>query len=139
MIDARIDLRIPPAARGADISVAIRQGLIVVGNLVRNNILTDMTNSPPSGRIYRKYRPNRMHTASSGGNSPRVDTGALRRGVRFEAEAMKVTIGAEADYSKYLEGRTGNGMRPFIKPVIIREQQQIESSFEQVILNALVP
>ncbi|MDN3273389.1 hypothetical protein QWJ07_03980 [Frankia sp. RB7] len=69
-----------------------------------------------TGRTYKRGR--RTHIASSSGEFPNTDTGALVAAMRFEEQGpFSVIWGAFIRYAKYLEfGTSRMAARPFIRP-----------------------
>lgn len=99
-----------------------------------------MTDSPAQGRQYR--RGSKMHTASSAGNPPRVDTGNLRASIRNEKrgdQAYAVVAGGlgEVNYAAHLEfGTTKMRPRPFMGPTAREMERVISEMFDQFLEKA---
>lgn len=64
------------------------------------------------------------YVTSPKGSLPYLHTGRLRESIGFKNFANKTTVwtkvgsginAPETDYAKYLEGRSGNGIRPFLQ------------------------
>jgi hypothetical protein len=91
-----------------------------------------------SGRIYRKYKPRRIHQASAPGEPPAPDTGLLRASLGHEvgqdADGLYADIGygvnveagvdegdtSIADIAEYLEvGTRHMEARPFLRPALL--------------------
>lgn len=85
--------------------------------LLRNEIITSMQQSPATGRIY--TRGGITHQASSGGNPPRVDTGALISSISTKQNraGLSIEVGTSIDYAPLLEfGTSKMAARPFLHP-----------------------
>jgi len=134
-LNVKFYLKIPNDAIVDDAGKEIHKGLNAVGNHLRSVIIKSMKNSPANGVIYRKIDPKRTHTASTRGNAPRVDTGALWRSINFEVGGQSVSIGASTavDYAKVLEESKGKRARPFIAPAINQSERQMAGIFERAI------
>lgn len=74
--------------------------------------------SPASGRTYQ--RRSVLHTASSAGNPPRIDTGNLIKNITFQKEGQShYTVGSRkgAPYGLWLEfGTASIAARPWLTP-----------------------
>lgn len=86
---------------------------------VHSHIIKGIQRGPASGRTYRKYNPNRMHTASAAGEFPMSDTGRLAnsviKDVSTNKEDPKGMVGTNLDYGKYLELKpAATGGRPWL-------------------------
>ena len=95
-----------------------------------------MNDSPASGRTYK--RPGgKTHTASSPGNAPRPDTGALINSLRWErrgrSEMDRVLI-ASAEHGYYLEyGTEKMAARPFFRPTANHLRADVRRFFVDVV------
>jgi hypothetical protein len=85
-------------------------------------------NTSPPGRVY--TRGSRTHTASTPGNPPNVDMGALRNSIyQEETGSLEHTIFVGVDYGQYLEDGAedaGIAARPFMGPAFDDAQSRIE-------------
>lgn len=138
-LSAKLYVRIPSDAIFDDAGRAIDDGLHKVGHLLRNTIIRNMKRSPATGLVYRKVDPKRTHIASSYGNAPRVDTGALWRSINFKVNGQSVEIGSQGlpNYAKVLEESKGRRGRPFILPAINQSEQQMAALFEKTLKKIL--
>ena len=82
------------------------------GLYFRNQIMRDMTSSPPTGRTYTHYssgknkgkKRNKPHIASSMGNPPRVDNGDLRSSIQYKRTGIgEGLVSTNMDYAENLE------------------------------------
>lgn len=88
-------------------------------------------NSGPPGRRYK--RGGKYHVASSPGESPNSDTGALKASIRHTpAGNLKYHISASGIYGPYLEyGTARMAARPFMGPVFTDWQGKIEKDAKE--------
>ena len=97
---------------------ACQRGLLIGGHLVRNEQIRLITNTPKTGRVYR--RRGVEHRASAPGEPPASDIGALVQSIGVPtpvAGALAVDIAVSAKHASYLEfGTTRMAPRPFIRP-----------------------
>lgn len=84
----------------------------------QNVAITSMQLSPPTGRTYR--RRSVVHTASSEGGPPRIDTGTLIANITVQKEGlMSYTVGSRKDapHGFWLEfGTSKMAPRPWLQP-----------------------
>lgn len=78
------------------------------GSYFRNQIMRDMTASPPTGRTYthnsKGEKRNKPHIASSMGNPPRVDNGDLRSSIQYKRTGIgEGLVSTNMDYAENLE------------------------------------
>lgn len=80
-------------------------------------IIDRMIESPPTGETYERYKPRRIHTASSPGQYPRVDTQKLIRSFRIKkatASTPHASLWSVSRYAADLEfGTSRMAARPF--------------------------
>jgi HK97 gp10 family phage protein len=110
---------------------------------IRTDAMRSMKASPASGRTYK--RRSVSHTASVGGNAPRIDTGRLLNSIRWVASATEAVVGVfgamdlkgnvtakseglgdgtRSTYAAALEFGTKNmESRPFLFPAFEKERQ----------------
>jgi hypothetical protein len=107
------------------ISPVLERLLVRVANDARNELITLLSSSTPTGRIYR--RGSITHQASAPGEVPAVDTGQLRQSLSIDisrvsqgfslAGVLDGTI-AVKKYAYDLEyGSRTAAARPFLRPV----------------------
>ena len=123
---------------------------------VRTDAMRSMKSSPASGRTYK--RRSVTHTASSGGNAPRIDTGRLLNSIRWVASATEAVIGVfgsmdlkgsvtaksegladgtRSTYAAALEFGTKNmDSRPFLFPALERERRNFYQRVTQTLRSA---
>lgn len=110
--------------------------------LVRGEAVSSILSGNKSGRTYRKYNPNRTHTASSKGQAPASDTGTLASGISHEVVMEgtnvvgKITAfasdGRGDNYAKHLEfGTTQMDERPFMQPALNKNARKIREIFKR--------
>lgn len=110
---------------------------------IRTDAMRSMKSSPASGRTY--TRRSITHTASSGGNAPRIDTGRLFNSIRWITSATEAVVGVfgamdmksrviakseglgdgtRSTYAAALEFGTKNiKARPFLFPAFEKERR----------------
>ncbi|MEM6280590.1 MAG: hypothetical protein AAF787_00235 [Chloroflexota bacterium] len=90
---------------------------------MEGNIKQSMLDSPASGATYSRGE-GRTHTASSPGNAPRPDMGALINSIRMEKVGrLHYEIRDGVEYGIALEdGTTRIAARPFMRPEFERQR-----------------
>jgi hypothetical protein len=124
-------------ARGRVIAALHASGMVVEGHakmLVQRG--------PATGRVYRKYNPNRIHQASRGssvsgeGNeAPATDTGELVAsiGTNVRDADLVVEIYASAVHARPLEYGTENiNPRPFMRRALSEKRAEATATFHQI-------
>ena len=92
--------------------------MIVQAEKTRLDIIKGMITTPKTGRTYTRAF-GRKHIASSPGNPPAIDTGALSDSVKFKIVGRDIVFTAEQDYASFLEeGTKKMRPRPFFNHVI---------------------
>ncbi len=110
--------------------------------LVRGEAVSSILSGNKSGVTYRKYNPNRTHTASAKGQAPASDTGTLASGISHEVVMEgrnvvgKITAfasdGGGDNYAKHLEFGTVNmSARPFMQPALNKNAKKIQAIFKR--------
>lgn len=96
----------------------------------RNKAVMLIHDSPATGRTYQ--RGSISHTASSPGNPPRTDTGALINSITIANEGrftQSINVGAE--YGPHLEyGTDRMEARPFMGPMALWLEGQVSDIFD---------
>jgi len=108
---------------------------------IRNLIIQGMRDSPPTGKLYFRRRNKKgkaiYHRASSPGNYPRVDTGALVRSIGIDARPWEVEVGSritQPAYPLWLEKGTDKmEPRPWMAPSFKREEPKLKRRIEMVL------
>lgn len=87
---------------------------------IKEDIIASMTNSPASGRRYK--RGGKIHIASSPGNPPRPDTYRLIKSITTRVIGNSIEVGSTIKnplYPKYLEKGTHKmAPRPWLEPAV---------------------
>lgn len=85
---------------------------------MENEMKLSMTSSPATGKTYRRGQ-GRVHVASSEGNAPRPDMGALLASIRtVKRGRLHYEHRDGVEYGIYLEfGTERMGVRPWVNPV----------------------
>lgn len=85
-----------------------------------------------SGRIYEKYQPRRTHQASSPGEPPATDEGALAASIYTEPYGLHAYVGVRQKYAHYLEFGTKNmDARPFVVPSLEEDAEQFVKDIKE--------
>lgn len=117
---------------------AAARGVLAGTESVRNEAISLINNSPPTGRVY--TRNGVSHTASSPGSPPRSDTGTLINQIRTEYEDGGLTgvVVSAAEYAKHLEFGTENlEARPYMRPALQNKTREIQETILSEIGKAL--
>lgn len=117
---------------------AAARGVLAGTESVRNEAISLINNSPPTGRVY--TRNGISHTASSPGNPPRSDTGTLINQIRTEYEDGGLTgvVVSAAAYAKHLEFGTENmEARPYMRTALQNKTREISDTIAAEIAKAL--
>lgn len=98
-----------------------------------------------SGRVYKKYNPERIHRASAPNKPPASDTGFLVQSIShdFAVKGKNVAgyVIAAAPYAKHLEFGTksmlaAGGPRPFLQPALDKNKAKILKIFKEELRGA---
>ena len=83
-----------------------------------------------TGKVYKKYNPNRTHRASAAGEAPANDTGALVGSITQEhTSPLEAIVGSTINYSKFLEfGTTTIEERPFLRTALKQAGAEFEKN-----------
>ena len=105
-------------------SQAVEQSNVIILNRISEETIKrarrGFQESPPSGAVYTRYNPYRIHTASapSGNAYPRKDTNELSRSLRFTPATraqLYSSVGTNLPYGEDLELGTNKMMpRPWL-------------------------
>lgn len=104
------------------------RGVIMGANLIRNEVLRLILQTPKTGRIYR--RRGVEHQASAPGEAPASDTGNLVRNITVEVDAPKLTakVNSAAKYAAALElGTERMEPRPHMRVALANKRQEVEA------------
>jgi len=82
---------------------------------IRNVAIELIQKGGKTGRVYKKYEPNRLHRASAKGEAPATDTGYLVSNIKASFKGLKAKVRSNAKYSNYLEITLE---RPFLVPAM---------------------
>lgn len=87
-----------------DIQEQVEKVVLATGLEIQGDIKKRIQRGPATGRTYRKYNPNRLHTASAPGEAPATDTGRLVNSITFKDEGKaSVSVFSLLAYARYLE------------------------------------
>lgn len=117
---------------------AVRQaalrGVIKGANIVRDEILRLIQQSPHTGLIY--TRRGITHQASAPGEPPASDTGNLVQNITIEIDAqnLKATITSNAEYADALEfGTAKMEPRPYMRVGLENKADEVRAAVEEEI------
>lgn len=149
--DARFDSEIKRLkATPEAIEKAIREELIVMAVDIRNRIIKSMRKSPKIVRINPKtgrgcwwISGGKVHTPSSPGYAPRVDTGDLIKSIKMDVGTDQAEVGSnlqgkDGKYPVFLEYGTKNmEARPWLEPAFDGGKRLFYSTIRNNILRAI--
>lgn len=118
---------------------ATMRGVYEGANLVRNEAITLILDTPKTGRIYR--RRGKEHQASAPGEAPASDVGTLVGRIRVDDSKindLRVSVVASTAYAAYLEyGTQKMGPRPFMRPSLANKKKEIEAGINREVSRVL--
>nr|WP_297388259.1 hypothetical protein [uncultured Roseateles sp.] len=119
---------------GINVEKELEQLVSVTALAIEGEAKRSIQKSPASGKTYKKASPKRTHVASSPGNPPRTDTGALAASITHVIEGTNAAVGTGLQYGVWLEFGTQNmAARPFLYPALFAQERKFEKA-----LNAIV-
>lgn len=124
----------------AKLRIAAMRGVVIATEAVRNEAISLVTNSPATGRVYRR-RGGVTHQASAPGEPPASDTGTLagRIDTDYDYVQLRGAVVARTNYSRHLEyGTQRMQPRPFMRPALSSKRAFIEKAIATQIRNTLV-
>ena len=127
-----------PEAGLARIRQGALRGIFMGANIVRNEVLRLIQQTPKTGREYR--RRGVTHTASAPGEAPASDTGALVREVRVSVDEAKLTatVNSGAAYAAALEfGTPTMQPRPYMRVALQNTRERVVQVVNEEIRKAL--
>lgn len=91
--------------------------------------------SEPSGILYQKYKPKKLHRASAPGEAPASDTGTLAGSIETEQVSESTyKVGTVHDYGLYLEyGTTQMEARPWMNPTLEKNRVEFFDRLKQAL------
>lgn len=129
---------------GQDMTGALDDVVNATGLELRGDIIKRYQRGPASGKVYRKYKPNRTHQSSAPGQSPMTDTGRLQGGTMFDKTGpASVRVFNAIEYAAALEyGHTydrGRRIeeRPAWRPAIKKMRPKYEKRINDAIAEAV--
>jgi HK97 gp10 family phage protein len=111
---------------------AIQAGALMIESDAKQSIQQGGT-----GRVYRRHGIS--HTASSPGDPPATDTGALVSSIQHwtSEDGLSVAVGSRLQYAAYDEfGTRYMEPRPFIHPALDKNREQIVANIKAAIPGA---
>lgn len=127
-------LRAALAKYGASAEAEISQAIRATALNVQGDAVKSIQRGAKTGKVYKKYSPNRTHIASAAGEAPSSDTGKLAGSIAAIVNPHVAFVGSDLPYATYLEFGTMNIQpRPWLRPA--REKNM--KFFRQRVINAL--
>lgn len=117
---------------------AAARGVLRGTELVRNEMISLIVNTPKSGRTYR--RRGVEHQASAPGEPPASDTGRLVQSIRttYAEDGLVGTVEASTAYAAPLEyGTQRMDPRPFARPAIANKREEVVAVIEREVSAAV--
>lgn len=127
----------PEAATEAIRRGALR-GITAAANLVRNEVLRLILETPKTGKIY--VRRGIEHQASAPGEAPASDTGTLVRGITVEIDTERIAarVNSGAAHGPHLEfGTDKMEPRPHMRQALENKRVEIEATVGREVAAAL--
>ena len=107
-LDGISQLQAALGAYGEKAEAELSKAIDATGLELRGDIVKRYQRGPKTGVTYRKYNPNRTHTASAPGEAPATDTGRLASSVDYKRDGkLAATVGSLVVYAAMLEFGTG--------------------------------
>lgn len=123
-----------------DIQSATVIGLRGLATPIEDDIKRSIRTGARTGRIVKRYHPERIHQASAPGEVPANDRGMLANSIEVDVDPTQfnMTISASAPYAQELEYGTRHMLpRPFLRPALTRWRQRIIDAIHNAIKRGL--
>lgn len=107
---------------------------------IEDDIKRDIRTGPRTGKVVKRYHPERVHQASAPYETPANDRGMLANSVEVDVDPREfnLTLGAAAPYARELEYGTRHMLpRPFLRPALTRWRRRIIEAIHDAIKRAL--
>lgn len=127
-----------PEQASAVIRQATLRGVIKGANIIRNEILRLIQDTPKTGRVY--VRRGISHQASAPGEPPASDTGNLVQNitVMIDAEHFSAVVNSGAEYADALEfGTLKTEPRPYMRVALENKRAEVEAAVNDEVSKAL--
>lgn len=103
-LEGMAQLQAALSALGEKAEAELSKAIDATGLELRGDIVKRYQRGPKTGSTYRKYNPNRTHTASAPGEAPATDTGRLASGVDYTKDGkLSATVGSRVVYAAMQE------------------------------------
>ena len=123
-----------------DIQAATVIGLRGLATPIEDDIKRSIRTGARTGRIVKRYHPERIHQASAPGEVPANDLGMLANSIEVDVDPTQfnMTISASVPYAQELEYGTRHMLpRPFLRPALTRWRQRIIDAIHNAIKRGL--
>ena len=131
---ADVEVTWDPQVSTEAVRQAALRGVIKGANIVRDEILRLIQQTPHTGLVYR--RRGITHQASAPGEPPASDTGNLVQNITIEVDArnLKATITSNAEYADALEfGTSKMEPRPYMRVGLENKADEVRAAVEDEI------
>lgn len=123
-----------------DIQAATVIGLREIATPMEEDVKRSIRTGARTGRIVKRYHPERIHQASAPGEPPANDRGVLANSIEVDVDPTQfnLTLSASAPYARELEYGTRHILpRPFLRPALIRWRKRIIEAIHKAIKDGL--
>lgn len=124
---------------GADMEDALKKGVLLTAQQVRTHAIKSITEVSQGATVRRSRQGGGTypHVASSGGDAPNTDTGALVASISAEMDRRKpqATVGSGIKYASFLEfGTKKMEERPFLHPALDKNKNNLVNNVKKVLI-----
>lgn len=122
------------------IQAGVVRGLRSLSQPIEDDIKQSIRTGARSGRLVKRYHPERIVQASAPGEVPANDRGMLANSIEVDVDSTQfnMTMSASAFYARELEYGTRYILpRPFLRPALVRWRQRIIEAIHNAIRGSL--
>jgi len=123
-----------------DIQAATIVGLRGIATPMEEDVKRSIRTGARSGKIVKRYHPERIHQASAPYEVPANDRGMLANSIEVDVDPTQfnLTLSASAPYANELEYGTKHMLpRPFLRPALTRWRERIITAIQDAIKRGL--
>lgn len=135
---AQVNITWNPGDTTEAVRRAALRGVIKGANIVRNEVLRLIQQTPKTGRVYK--RRGITHQASAPGEPPASDTGTLVQNitVQIDAQHLSAVVNSGAEYADALEfGTTKMEPRPYMRVALENKTAEVEAAIQEEVRQEL--